>query len=110
MTINVKMFGALWNTRFFVISMTTRLSQRSDMGRGTPIWKTWRRLYNQRSSLVVVAIALYSASAKNTYIVFYFLHLHEIKLEPRNIQKPIRDFLDWSWTILTSLLVLEDLD
>lgn len=58
--------------------------------------KTPRRLNDQSNSLLVVVIALYSASADDTKTVFCFLQRLDIRPEPRKIQKPVRDFLE-SW-------------
>jgi len=47
-----------------------------------------RRAHNHLVSTTALARALYSASVLDRATVFYFLQAQEIRLSPRNTQKP----------------------
>ena len=49
---------------------------------------------SQLISLIVAAIALYSAFAEDLKIVVCFLAFQEIEESPKKMQKPVIDFLE----------------
>lgn len=58
------------------------------------MWKSFSKCYNQKSSLVVAAKALYSTSANDQETIVCFLAFQEIKEPARKMQKAVIDLLE----------------
>lgn len=69
--------------------MAPRLSHQSVAADGLHTLSSLSNI--QMISAVALAIALYSASVLDLETVACFLELQEIKLDPKNIQKPLVD-------------------
>lgn len=71
--------------------MVALLSQCKGMGRVMLIMKSVNKLCSHTSSLVVLDILLYSASAEDLETVFYFLVFQEMREWPKKTPKPVSD-------------------
>ena len=74
--------------------MAAWLSQKSSIGEVWEAPKYANSYCNQISSLVVVAMALYSDFAELREMIVCFLDFPETKESPKNRQNPIADFLE----------------
>ena len=74
--------------------IATWLSQKRSIGEVRDIPKFANSCCNQMSSLVVVTMALYSASIELRDMVVCFLDFQEIKESPKNTQNPVVNFLE----------------
>lgn len=66
-------FVSSWKVGFEAMWIAAWLSENKRIGESTMMWKSFSKCYNQKSSLVVAAKALYSASADDLETVACFL-------------------------------------
>ena len=86
-------FVLSWKTGLAAIWRVASLSQNSVIGSLLWILKSRRRVVNQISSQVTLAIARYPTLAEDRETMPCFLDFHEIKESPRKTQKPLMDLL-----------------
>lgn len=93
MKVNPYCFIQAWNTRFDVRCVAPKLSYHNCGAStcGRPI--SYIKDLNQTISVVVSAIAWYSASMEDRATIFCFQVVHEIKLRPINITNALMSFL-----------------
>ena len=82
-----------WKTGLFAIYITLVLLALRGVAPRIGIPSSWRRRRSQTIILLAEDMDLYSASAEDLETVACFLHVQEMREEPRNIHQPVVNLL-----------------